>query len=91
MITKFFRWISGNNSHAALPSEVGGIFGKMTPEGICGIDPAMDREAIRRHLATLYKRHNDAAGSLDPALRKEAEVMLDAIVACREKYVETVS
>jgi hypothetical protein len=48
----------------------------------------MDRDEIRTHLATLYKRHNNAAGSLDPELRREAETMLDAIVHCREKYIE---
>ncbi len=89
MIKKLFRWLSGHETHAEVPAEVGGIFSRMTPEGMCGINPkTMDRDAIRRHLATLYKRHNHSAGSLDRAMREEAELMLDAIVHCREKYVD---
>jgi hypothetical protein len=58
-------------------------------EEMCEIDAAtMDRDAIRAHLAALYRRHNAAAASLDAELRAEAELMLDAIVACREKYIE---
>ena len=61
----------------------------MSPEGLCEIDPAkMERDEIRTRLAALYKRHNSAAGSLDPDLRREAEHMLDAIVTCREKYID---
>lgn len=60
-----------------------------SPEEMCDIDPTtMDRDAIRAHLAALYRRHNAAAASLDTELRAEGELMLDAIVACREKYVE---
>ena len=60
-----------------------------SPEEMCEIDPAtMDRDAIRAYLAALYRRHNAAAASLDTELRAEAELMLDAIVACREKYIE---
>jgi hypothetical protein len=60
-----------------------------SPEEMCEIDPTtMDRDAIHAHLAALYRRHNAAAASLDTELRAEAELMLDAIVACREKYVE---
>ena len=56
---------------------------------MCGIDPKkMSREEIRARLAELYKRFNHAAGSLNDELRQEAEIMLDAIVACREKYVD---
>lgn len=89
MIKKLFRWLSGREETAGEPLEVGGIFGRMTPEGMCEIDPAkMDRDEIRRRLAELYRRHNQAAGSLDGELRKEAELMLDAIVHCREKYVD---
>ncbi|MCF6313022.1 MAG: hypothetical protein L3J39_11275 [Verrucomicrobiales bacterium] len=56
----------------------------------CQIDPkSMDKKAIREHLKTLYKRHNEAAASLDPKLRDEAEAMLDAIVECREKYIDS--
>ena len=60
-----------------------------SPEEMCDLDPTtMDRDAIRAHLAALYRRHNAAAASLDTELRAEAEIMLDAIVACREKYIE---
>jgi hypothetical protein len=90
MIKRLFRWISGGENRPVAPLEVGGIFGRMTPEGMCEIDPArMDRDEIRRRLAALYKRHNHSAGSLDGEMRKEAELMLDAIVHCREKHVET--
>lgn len=60
-----------------------------SPEEMCEIDPeTMDRDMIRAHLAVLYRRHNAAAASLDADLRAEAELMLDAIVACREKHIE---
>jgi hypothetical protein len=49
----------------------------------------MKAEQIRDHLAMLYRRHNRAAASLDAGLREEAELMLDAIVQCREKFLET--
>jgi hypothetical protein len=92
MIKKFFRWFTGHEDPAAEPLEVGGIFGRMTPEGMCGIDPKqMEPDEIRQRLAILYKRHNHAAGSLDGELRKEAELMLDAIVHCREKYIDRAS
>ena len=90
MIKKLLRWFSGNENHADVPAEVGGIFSRMTPEGMCEIDPkTMNRDEIRRRLAALYKRHNHAAGSLDRTMREEVEVMLDAIVHCREKYVDS--
>ena len=87
MIKKLFRWIAGKDNAKTAPARVGGIFERMSPEGLCGINPTMDRDEIRSRLATLYKRHNNAAGSLDPELRREAEHMLDAIVHCREKYI----
>lgn len=59
-----------------------------SPEVICGIDKSMGKEEIRDRLAELYRRHNRAAGSLDEELRAEAEQMLEAIVVCREKYVD---
>lgn len=60
-----------------------------SPETLCGIDPKkMDREEIRRRLAELFRRHNAAEASLHPELREEARLMLDAIVACRQKYVD---
>ncbi len=89
MFTKFFTWLSGREAGTEEPLEVGGIFSKMSPEGLCGINPkTMSRDEIRRHLAGLYKRHNAAASSLDEGMREEAEMMLDAIVHCREKYVD---
>lgn len=88
MFKKIFQFLSGSNAGDE-NLEVGGIFGRMTPEALCGIDPStMDRGEIRTRLARLYKRHNDAAGSLNPELRTEAEHMLEAIVHCREKYVD---
>ena len=45
------------------------------------------REKIREHLAMLFRRHNRAASSLDDKLRTEAELMLDAIVAVRERHL----
>ncbi len=57
-------------------------------EELCEINPgSMDAEEIRQHLKKLYKRHNEAASSLNKELRIEAESMLDAIVECRDNYV----
>jgi hypothetical protein len=90
MLKKLFRRITRYREQQNHPAQVGGIFERMSPEGVCGINPSMDREEIRGHLARLYKRYNSAAGSLDPELRHEAEMMLDCIVRCREKYIEKV-
>ncbi len=61
-----------------------------TAEELCGINPeTMDTEEIRNHLKKLYKRHNEAAASLNKELRSEAEGMLDAIVECRTKYIDS--
>jgi hypothetical protein len=54
-------------------------------EELCGITPRMNKEEVRSKLAVLYRRYNRAAGSLDSKLRAEAEEMLDAIVAVRDK------
>jgi hypothetical protein len=59
----------------------------MSPEQLCGITAAMTPDDVRDHLALLYRRHNRAASSLDDSLRTESEIMLDAIVTCREKYL----
>jgi len=60
-----------------------------SPEELCEIDPeTMSKEEIRSHLKSLYKRHNEAAASLNEELRNEAETMLDAIVECRGKYID---
>lgn len=88
MLRKLFEWLGTADIDNETP-QVGGIFGKMTPEALCDINPKkMDKEEIRKQLASLYKRHNQAASSLNRELREEAEEMLDAIVHCREKYVD---
>ncbi len=48
----------------------------------------MKKDEIKEKLAEFYRRHNHTAGSLSSELREEAEKMLDAIVACREKYID---
>lgn len=61
----------------------------ISAEALCDIDPeSMDREQIRTKLAVLYRRYNAVASSLNAEMRAEAELMLDAIVACREAYVD---
>ena len=45
----------------------------------------MAPEDIKARLALLYRRYNRAASSLDAKVRAEADTMLDAIVAVREK------
>jgi hypothetical protein len=57
------------------------------PEDLCGLTPGMTTEEIRDHLAMLYRRHNRAASSLEGDLREEAEIMLDAVVRCRETFL----
>ena len=90
MIKKLFGWMGGRGGAHETSLKVGGIFGKMTPEALCEIDPKnMDRSDIMDRLAMLYQRHNQAASSLNPELREEAENMLQAIVICRQKYIET--
>ncbi len=87
MIKKFFQWLAPLAKE--ITPQVGGIFGNMTPEALCKIDPSqMEKDEIRKQLATLYRRHNQAASSLNSELRDEAEEMLDAIVHRREKYVD---
>lgn len=62
---------------------------KQTPEALCEINPkTMSAAQIKERLAMLYKRHNQAAASLNDDLRAEAEEMLDAVVTCRQKYVD---
>ncbi len=55
------------------------------PEELCGILPSMSKDDIKARLAFLYRRYNSATSSLDAKLRKEAEIMLDAVVTVREK------
>ena len=56
-----------------------------SPEELCAITPEMSHEEIKTRLAFLYRRYNRATSSLDPKLRAEADLMLDAIVVIREK------
>lgn len=56
------------------------------PEELCEIAPKMPKDQIRERLKLLYRRYNRSASSLDPAIRNEAEIMLDAIVRVREKH-----
>ena len=56
-----------------------------TPEEMCGITPKMTKEQIGAQLKLLYRRYNRGASSLDTKVREEADRMLDAIVAVREK------
>ena len=44
--------------------------------------------AVGVPVTELFRRHNSAEASLNPELREEASVMLDAIVVCRQKYVD---
>ena len=56
-----------------------------SPEEICGVTSKMNKEEIRARLAFLYRRYNRATSSMNPKLREEADEMLDAVVAVREK------
>lgn len=58
-----------------------------TAEELCGVTSKMGKDEVRQKLALLYRRYNRATSSLDAKLRSEAEVMLDAIVAVREKVI----
>lgn len=57
-----------------------------TPEDLCGITPKMGKDEIRNQLKVLFRRYNRSASSLDAKIRSEADKMLDAIVAVREKH-----
>ena len=69
------------NKAAATPPEKK----KKTAEELCGLTSKMGKNEVRERLALLYKRYNRATSSLDAGVRAEAEAMLDAIVAVREK------
>jgi hypothetical protein len=58
----------------------------ISPEELCGVTSGMNKDQIRSRLAMLYRRHNRATSSLDAKLREEAERMLNAVVAVREKH-----
>ena len=74
-----------------LPTHTAAIdakFAGKSPEELCEIDASMPVEEMRSRLAKLFTRHNRAASSFDLELRAEAEIMLQAIVTLREKYIE---
>jgi hypothetical protein len=54
-------------------------------EEICGVTSKMSKDEVRSRLAFLYKRYNRATSSLNAKLRAEANDILDAVVAVREK------
>lgn len=56
-----------------------------TPEEMCGITSKMTKDQIGAQLKLLYRRYNRGASSLDKKVSQDAERMLDAIVAVREK------
>ncbi len=56
-------------------------------EELCGLHAGMTTEDVEQQLAYLYRRYNRAAASLDATMNREAEIMLDAIVAMRKKYL----
>jgi hypothetical protein len=57
-----------------------------TPEQLCEIKKGMSKSEVHAQLKLLYRRYNRAASSLDTKTRNEADRMLDAIVAMREKH-----
>ena len=52
---------------------------------MCGITPKMSKEQVGAQLKLLYRRYNRGASSLDPKVREEADQMMEAIVAVRDK------
>ncbi len=60
---------------------------KASAETLCGVNTSMAKEEIKEKLAVLYRRHNRAASSLDAKMREEAEIMLEAIAAMKEKFL----
>ncbi len=60
---------------------------RLPGEELCELRDGMTAAELQAHLGMLYRRHNRAASSLDPKLRREANIMLDAIVAMRQKYL----
>ena len=96
MIKKLFSMMRGGATPVAPPPKKkttvvvskSPLAGK-SPEVLCGIDTKkMTKDEIRKRLAELFRRHNAAESSLSPELREEAAIMLDAIVVCRQKYVD---
>lgn len=56
-------------------------------EELCGLHSEMTTDDVEQQLAYLYRRYNRAAASLDATMNREAEIMLDAVVAMRKKYL----
>ena len=75
------------DSKAAKTAEKAAAKKPPTAEELCGVTSKMGKEEVRQKLALLYRRYNRATSSLDSKLRSEAEMMLDAIVAVREKVM----
>lgn len=75
----------GRSTHPAATSSPAANARSKSPEELCGIQSRMHKDEIKARLALLYRRYNRATSSLDPKLRAEAEIMLDAIVTVREK------
>jgi hypothetical protein len=67
-----------------------GAQGPSSPEHLCEISSKMSRDEISARLKLLYRRYNRSASSLDAQTRGEADKMLDAIVAVREKHFGTI-
>jgi len=57
-----------------------------SPDELCGIEPKWNKDQVKERLKLLYRRYNRAASSLNNSTRGEADAMLDAIVAVREKH-----
>jgi hypothetical protein len=81
------------------PRKPSGILGRIvkgeslvanSPEHLCEIHHGMSRDEIAARLKMLYRRYNRSASSLNAATRAEADKMLDAIVAVREKHFGTI-
>lgn len=68
------------------PAPAAKVEAPKSPEELCGIEPKMAKDQVKERLKLLYRRYNRAASSLDSSTRGEADVMLDAIVAVREKH-----
>jgi len=60
----------------------------MTAEDICGLREGMTYDELDTLLKMLYRRHNRAASSLNDTKRAEADIVLDAIVEIRQRYLE---
>lgn len=88
MLTSAFKKLFSSGKKKKKKSRHPEINAAKTPEELCGITAEMSPSELKNRLAELYQRHNRASSSLDENLRAEAEIMLDAIVACRERYLD---